>query len=137
MELNEAIVRLNKAGFLVEDFEEDVARKRLNALEGTFVIQCNESNFFDTGFPFAKVEHGRLMLYRPVSVENLLGENVTKLSIPYEWVDVTEYDEKSWTKICNFVDEFRKGVDNFEIELQMNKAELEKKLKAINKYSKI
>jgi len=137
MELNEAIVRLNKAGFLVEDFEEDVARKRLNALEGTFDIQGNEANFFDTGFPFAKIEHGRLMLYRPVSVESLLGENVTKLSIPYEWVDVTEYDEESWTKTCNFVDKFRKGVDNFEIELQMNKAELEKKLKAINKYSKI
>ena len=137
MELNEAIVRLNKAGFLVEDFEEDVARKRLNELEGAFDIQGDEANFFDTGFPFAKIEHGRLMLYRPVSVESLLGENVTKLSIPYEWVDVTEYDEESWTKICNFVDEFRKGVDNFEIELQMNKAELEKKLKAINKYSKI
>lgn len=29
MELNEAIVILNKAGFLVEDFEEDVARKRI------------------------------------------------------------------------------------------------------------
>jgi hypothetical protein len=137
MELNEAIVRLNKAGFLVEDFEEDVARKRLNELEGSFDIQGNEANFFDTGFPFAKIEYGRLMLYRPVFVESLLGENVTKLSIPYEWVDVTEYDEESWTKICNFVDEFRKGVDNFEIELQMNKAELEKKLKAINKYSKI
>jgi hypothetical protein len=137
MELNEAIVRLNKAGFIVEDFEEDVARKRLNELEGSFDIQGNEANFFDTGFPFAKIEYGRLMLYRPVFVESLLGENVTKLSIPYEWVDVTEYDEESWTKICNFVDEFRKGVDNFEIELQMNKAELEKKLKAINKYSKI
>ena len=137
MELNEAIVILNKAGFLVEDFEEDVARKRLNELEGAFDIQGNEANFFDTGFPFAKIEHGRLMLYRPVFVESLLGENVTKLSIPYEWVDVTEYDEESWTKTCNFVDAFRKGVDNFEIELQMNKAELEKKLKAINKYSKI
>ena len=137
MKLNEALDTLGKAGFLVEDFEEDVARKRLNELEGSFDIQGDEANFFDTGFPFAKVEHGRLMLYRPISVESLLGENVTKLSIPYEWVDVTEYDEESWTKTCNFVDAFRKGVDNFEIELQMNKAELEKKLKAINKYSKI
>lgn len=77
------------------------------------------------------------MLYRPDYVERLDGENVKKLSIPYKWIDVTEYDEESWNKTCNFVDEFRKCVDNFEIELQMNKAELEKKLKAINKYSKI
>ena len=77
------------------------------------------------------------MLYRPVSVESLLGENVTKLSIPYKWIDVTEYDEESWTKTCNFVDSFRRVVDSFEIDLQMNKAELEKELKAINKYSKI
>lgn len=124
------------ANYLVEDFEENVARKRLNELEGTFDVQGDEANFFDTGFPFAKIEHGRLMLYRPVSIERLDGENVKKLSIPYEWIDVTEYDEVSWTKTCNFVDEFRKGVDNFEIELQMNKAELEKRLKAINKYSK-
>ena len=89
MELNEAIVILNKAGFLVEDFEEDVARKRLNELEGSFDIQGNEANFFDTGFPFAKIEHGRLMLYRPVFVESLLlfcsqcsiaSSNVIKLS---------------------------------------------------------
>lgn len=125
------------ANYLVEDFEEDVARKRLNELEGAFDIQGDEANFFDTGFPFAKVEHGRLMLYRPVSVESLLGENVTKLSIPYKWIDVTEYDEESWTKACNFVDSFRRVVDSFEIDLQMNKAELEKKLKAINKCSKI
>ena len=125
------------ANYLVEDFEENIARKRLNELEGAFDIQGDEANFFDTGFPFAKVEHGRLMLYRPVSVESLLGENVTKLSIPYEWVDVTEYDEESWTKACNFVDSFRRVVDSFEIDLQMNKAELEKELKAINKYSKI
>ena len=125
------------ANYLVEDFEENIARKRLNELEGAFDIQGDEANFFDTGFPFAKVEHGRLMLYRPVSVESLLGENVTKLSIPYKWIDVTEYDEESWTKACNFVDSFRRSVDNFEIELQMNKAELEKRLKVINKYSKI
>lgn len=137
MKLDEALDTLHKAGYLLEDFEENVARKRLNELEGTFDIQGDEANFFDTGFPFAKIEHGRLMLYRPVSVESLLGENVTKLSIPYKWIDVTEYDEESWTKTCNFIDAFRKGVDNFEIELQMNKAELEKKLKAINKYSKI
>ena len=137
MSLNEAKQILKNNGFLVEDFEEDVARRRLNELEGTFDIQGDEANFFDTGFPFAKIEHGRLMLYRPVSIERLDGENVKKLSIPYEWIDVTEYDEVSWTKTCNFVDEFRKGVDNFEIELQMNKSELEKKLKAINKYSKI
>lgn len=137
MNLNEAKQILKNNGFLVEDFEEDVARRRLNGLEGTFDIQGDEANFFDTGFPFAKIEHGRLMLYRPVSVESLLGENVTKLSIPYKWIDVTEYDEESWNKACNFVDAFRRGVDNFEIELQMNKAELEKRLKAINKYSKI
>ena len=137
MKLDEAKEILKNAGYIIEDFEEDVARKRLNELEGTFDIQGNEANFFDTNFPFAKIEHDRLMLYRPVSVESLLGENVTKLSIPYEWVDVTEYDEESWTKACNFVDAFRKVVDNFEIELQMNKAELEKKLKVINKYSKI
>ena len=125
------------ANYLVEDFEENIARKRLNELEGAFDIQGDEANFFDTGFPFAKVEHGRLMLYRPVSVESLLGENVTKLSIPYKWIDVTEYDEESWTKACNFVDSFRRVVDSFEIDLQMNKAELEKELKAINKYSKI
>lgn len=125
------------ANYLVEDFEENVARKRLNELDGTFDVQGDEANFFDTNFPFAKIEHGRLMLYRPEFVESLLGENVSKLSIPYKWIDVTEYDEDSWTKTCNFVDAFRKGVDNFEIELQMNKAELEKKLKVINKYSKI
>ena len=106
-------------------------------MEGTFDIQGDEANFFDTGFHFAKIEQGKLMLYRPVSIEILDGENVKKLHIPYEWVDVTEYDEESWTKTCNFVDAFRKGVNNFEIELQMNKSELEKKLKAINKYSKI
>ena len=137
MRLDEAEKILKNAGYLIEDFEENVARKRLNELEGTFDIQGDEANFFDTGFPFAKIEHGRLMLYRPVSIERLDGENVKKLSIPYEWIDVTENDEVSWTKTCNFVDEFRKGVDNFEIELQMNKSELEKKLKAINKYSKI
>jgi len=137
MNLDEAKQILKNNGFLVEDFEEDVARKRLNELEGTFDIQGDEANFFDTGFPFAKVEHGRLMLYRPVSVESLLGENVTKLSIPYKWIDVTEYDEESWTKACDFVDAFRRGVDSFEISLQMNKTELEKRLKAINKYSKI
>ena len=137
MSLDEAKQILKNNGFLVEDFEEDVARRRLNELEGTFDIQGDEANFFDTGFPFAKVEHGRLMLYRPVAVESLLGENVTKLSIPYKWIDVTEYDEETWSKACNFVDAFRRSVDNFEIELQMNKAELEKRLKAINKYSKI
>ena len=137
MQIDEAKQILKDAGYLVEDFEEDVARKRLNELEGTFDIQGDEANFFDSGFPFAKIEHGRLMLYRPVSVESLDGENVKKLSIPYEWIDVTEYDEETWTKTCNFVDGFRKGVDNFEIELQINKAELEKKLKAINKYCKI
>ena len=137
MHLDEAKQILNDAGYIVEDFEEDVARKRLNELDGTFDIQGDEANFFDTGFPFAKIEHGRLMLYRPVSVERLDSENVKKLSIPYEWIDVTEYDEETWTKTCNFVDAFRKVVDNFEIELQINKAELEKKLKAINKYSKI
>lgn len=137
MKLEEAKVVLKENGYILEDFEEDVARKRLNELDGTFDIQGDEANFFDTGFPFAKIEHGRLMLYRPVSVERLDGENVKKLSIPYEWIDVTEYDEETWTKTCNFVDAFRKVVDNFEIELQINKAELEKKLKAINKYSKI
>ena len=125
------------ANYLVEGFEEDVARRRLNGLEGTFDVQGDEANFFDTNFPFAKIEHGRLMLYRPEFVESLLGENVSKLSIPYKWIDVTEYDEDSWTKTCNFVDAFRRSVDNFEIELQMNKAELEKRLMAINKYSKI
>ena len=137
MSLNEAKQILKNNGFLVENFEENVARRRLNELDGTFDIQGDEANFFDTGFPFAKIEHGRLMLYRPVSVESLLGENVTKLSIPYKWIDVTEYDEETWSKACNFVDAFRRSVDNFEIELQMNKAELEKRLKAINKYSKI
>ena len=137
MNLNEANKILNDNGYLMEDFEENVARERLNELEGTFDIQGDEANFFDSGFPFAKIEQGRLMLYRPVFIERLDGENVKKLRIPYEWIDVTEYDEESWTKTCNFVDAFRKGVDNFEIELQMNKAELEKKLKAINKYSKI
>jgi hypothetical protein len=137
MNLNEAIKTLKTAGYLIEDFEENVARRRLNELEGTFDIQGDEANFFDTGFPFAKIEHGRLMLYRPVSVESLLGENVTKLSIPYKWIDVTEYDEESWTKVVNFIDSFRRGVDSFEISLQMNKAELEKRLKTINKYSKI
>lgn len=137
MELNEAKELLQKNGYLLEDFEEDVARKRLNELEGLFDIQDNEANFFDTGFPFAKIEDGRLMLYRPVSVERLDSENVKSLSIPYKWIDVTEYDEESWTKTCNFVDSFRRGVDGFEISLQMNKAELEKRLKAINKYSKI
>lgn len=137
MNLDEAKQILKNNGFLVEDFEEDVARRRLNELEGTFDIQGDEANFFDTGFPFAKIEHGRLMLYRPVSVESLLGENVTKLSIPYKWIDVTEYDKESWDKTCNYVTAFRSAVENFEIELQLNKAELEKKLKAINKYSKI
>lgn len=137
MNLYEAKYLLKENGYILEDFEENVARKRLNELEDTFDIQGDEANFFDSGFPFAKIEQGRLMLYRPVSVERLDGENVKKLSIPYEWVDVTEYDEESWTKTTNFVDAFRKGVDNFEIELQMNKAELENKLKAINKYSKI
>lgn len=137
MQLYEAKQILKNAGYLIEDFEEDVARKRLNELDGTFDIQGDEANFFDSGFPFAKIEQGRLMLYRPVSIERLDGENVKKLSIPYEWTDVTEYDEETWTKTCNFVDAFRKVVDNFEIELQINKAELEKKLKAINKYSKI
>lgn len=137
MSLDEAKQILMNNGFLVEDFEEDVARRRLNELDGTFDIQGDEANFFDTGFPFAKIEHGRLMLYRPVSVESLLGENVTKLCIPYKWVDVTEYDEESWAKAVNFVDAFRRDVDSFEISVQMNKAELEKKLKVINKYSKI
>ena len=77
------------------------------------------------------------MLYRPVSVESLDGENVKKLSIPYKWIDVTEYDEESWTKATDFVDAFRRGVDSFETEIRLNKAELEKRLKAINKYSKI
>lgn len=144
MKLTVAKKILNEHGYLAEskvaikeDFEENVARKRLNELEGAFDIQGDEANFFDSDFPFAKVEHGRLMLYRPVSVEKLDGENVKKLSIPYEWVDVTEYDEETWNKACNFVDAFIRGVDNFEIGLQMNKAELEKRLKAINKYSKI
>ena len=137
MNLNEALDTLQNAGYLVEDFEENVARKRLNELEGAFDIQGDKANFFDSGFPFAKIEQCILMLYRPVSIERVDGENVKKLRIPYEWIDVTEYDEESWTKTCNIVDEFRKSVDNFEIELQMNKAELEKKLKAINKYSKI
>lgn len=137
MILSEALETLKHAGYLVEDFEENVARKRLNELEGAFDIQGDEANFFDSGFPFAKVEHGRLMLYRPVSVERLDGENVKKLSIPYEWIDVTEYDEETWNKACHFVDAFRRGVDNFEIGLQMNKVDLEKKLKAINKYFKI
>ena len=50
MNLNEAKEILNDAGYLVEDFEEDIARKRLNELEGTFDIQGDEANFFDTGF---------------------------------------------------------------------------------------
>ena len=137
MSLDEAKHILENNGFLVEDFEEDLARKRLNELDGLFDIQGDEANFFNTGFPFAKIEHGRLMLYRPVSVERLDGENVKKLRIPYEWIDVTEYDKESWVKTCNSVDAFRRGVENFEIELQMNKAELEKRLKAINKVSKI
>ena len=87
MELNEAKEILNNAGYLVEDFKEDIARKRLNELEGTFDIQGDEANFFDSGFPFAKTEQGRLMLYRPVSIERLDGENIKKLSIPYEWID--------------------------------------------------
>ena len=137
MSLGEAKEILENSGFLVEDFEEDVARKRLRELEGTFDIQGDEAKFFDTDFPFAKIEHGRLMLYRPVSVDSLDGENVKKLSIPYKWIDVTEYDDESWNKACNFVDAFRRGVVNFEIELQINKSALEKSLRAINKYSKI
>jgi hypothetical protein len=137
MKLDVAKEILNKNGYLLEDFEENVARRRLNELEGLFAIQDDEANFFDTGFPFAKIEHGRLMLYRPASVERLDCENVKKLSIPYKWIDVTEYDKESWDKTCNFVSAFRSAVENFEIELEMNKAELEKKLKAINKYSKI
>ena len=137
MNLNEAKEILKNAGYIIEDFEEDIARKRLNELEGAFDIQGNEANFFDTNFPFAKIEHGRLMLYRPEFVESLLGENVSKLSIPYKWIDVTEYDEVSWTKTCNSVASFRNAVDNFEIDIKLNKAELEKKLKVINKYSKI
>ena len=137
MGLDEALDTLQNAGFLVEDFEEDVARRRLNELEGTFDIQGDEANFFDSGFPFAKIEHDRLMLYRPVSVESLLGENVTKLSIPYKWIDVTEYDEETWNKATDFVDAFRRGVDSFETDIRLNKAELEKRLKAINKFSKI
>ena len=137
MKLDEAKELLENNGYIIEDFEEDVARKRLNELEGTFDIQGNEANFFDTNFPFAKIEHGRLMLYRPEFVESLLGENVSKLSIPYKWIDVTEYDEDSWTKTCNSVASFRNAVDNFEIDIKLNKAELEKKLKVINKYSKI
>lgn len=128
---------LDSAGFILEDFEENVARRRLSELEGAFDIQGDEANFFDTGFPFAKIEHGRLMLYRPVSVDSLDGENVKKLSIPYKWIDVTEYDEVSWTKATDFVDAFRRGVDSFETEIHLNKAELEKRLKAINKFSKI
>lgn len=137
MSLDEAKHILENNGFLVEDFEENVARKRLNELDGMFDIQGDEANFFDTGFPFAKIEHGRLMLYRPVSVEQLVGENIKKLRIPYKWIDVTEYDEESWNKACDFVDAFRRVVDSFEISLEMNKTELEKKLKTINKYSKI
>ena len=137
MNLNEAKEILKNAGYIVEDFEEDVARKRLNELECTFDIQGNEANFFDTNFPFAKIEHGRLMLYRPEFVESLLVEKVSKLSIPYKWIDVTEYDEDSWTKTCNSVASFRNAIDNFEIDIKLNKAELEKKLKVINKYSKI
>lgn len=137
MRLDEAKQILEENGYLVEDFEENAARKRLSELEGLFDVQDDEANFFDTGFPFAKIEDGRLMLYRPVSVERLDGENVKKLRIPYEWIDVTEYDKESWDKTCNYVAAFRSAVENFEIELQMNKAELEKKLKAINKYSKI
>ena len=53
----------------------DGRRKRLNELEGTFDIQGDEANFFDSGFPFAKIEDGRLMLYRPVSVERLDGDD--------------------------------------------------------------
>ena len=137
MKLDEAKEILKNNGYIVEDFEEDAARKRLNELEGAFDIQGNEANFFDTNFPFAKIEHGRLMLYRPEFVESLLGENVSKLSIPYKWIDVTEYDEDSWTKTCNSVASFRNAVDNFEIDIKLNKVELEKKLKVINKYSKI
>ena len=107
MNLYEAKYLLKENGYILEDFEENAARKRLNELDGTFDIQGDEANFFDSDFPFAKIEQGRLMLYRPVSIERLDGENVKKLSIPYEWVDVTEYDEESWTKTCNFVDEFR------------------------------
>ena len=137
MNLNEAKEILKNAGYIIEDFEEDVARKRLNELEGAVDIQGNEANFFDTNFPFAKIEHGRLMLYRPEFVESLLGENVSKLSIPYKWIDITEYDEDSWTKTCNSIASFRNAIDNFEIDIKLNKAELEKKLKVINKYSKI
>lgn len=56
MQLYEAKQILKNAGYLVEDFEENVARKRLNELEGTFDIQGDEANFFDSGFPFAKIE---------------------------------------------------------------------------------
>ena len=50
MQLYEAKQILKNAGYLIEDFEEDVARKRLNELEGAFDIQGDEANFFDTGF---------------------------------------------------------------------------------------
>lgn len=56
MNLNEAKELLKNAGYLLEDFEENVARKRLNELEGTFDIQGDEATFFDSGFPFAKIE---------------------------------------------------------------------------------
>jgi parvulin-like peptidyl-prolyl isomerase len=46
MQLDEAKQILKNAGYLIEDFEEDVARKRLNELEGTFDIQGDEANFF-------------------------------------------------------------------------------------------
>jgi hypothetical protein len=46
MQLYEAKQILKNAGYLIEDFEEDVARKRLNELEGTFDIQGDEANFF-------------------------------------------------------------------------------------------
>ena len=38
------------ANYLVEDFEENVARKRLNELDGTFDVQGDEANFFNTVF---------------------------------------------------------------------------------------
>ena len=43
MKINEAIETLQNAGYILEDFEENVARNRLNELEGAFDIQGDEA----------------------------------------------------------------------------------------------
>lgn len=137
MDLNEAIEILTEHNYIMEDYEEQVARKRFAELEGLYEIEGDEAKEFDTNFPVAKIEHGRLMMYRPIEVESLAGENVAKLSIPYKWVDVTEYDEDTWERVLNYTRNFRKTVEEFEYALNLHKAALVKNLDILNKIAKV